>query len=86
MRCRTILLLVFALAGCVRVAMAINDPPYYLFPYVPESWPESVQRWFDADETETQNQLYLRSTEAYAAKQDAEIWDYKDLHRWVKLS
>lgn len=34
MRCRTILLL--ALAGCVRVAMAMNDPPYYLFQYVPE--------------------------------------------------
>ena len=34
MRCGTMLLL--ALVGCVRVAMAINDPPYYLFQYVPE--------------------------------------------------
>ena len=32
MRCRAILLLVFALAGAARVAMAINDPPHYLFP------------------------------------------------------
>ena len=35
MRCRTILFLAFA--GCVRVAMAINDPPYYLFPYEPDA-------------------------------------------------
>ena len=44
-------------------------------------WPESVQKWFDADETETQNQLYLKSAEAYAEKQDAETWDYKNLRR-----
>lgn len=44
-------------------------------------WPESVQKWFDADETETQNQLYLKSAEDYAAKQDAETWDYKNLRR-----
>ena len=36
MRCKTILLLAFALAGSVRLAMAINDLPHYLFPYVPE--------------------------------------------------
>ena len=30
MRCRAILLL--ALVISARVAMAINDPPYYLFP------------------------------------------------------
>ena len=34
MRCRTILLL--ALVGCARVAMAINDPPYCLFSYEPD--------------------------------------------------
>ena len=44
-------------------------------------WPESVQKWFDADETETQNQLYLKSAEDYAVKQDAETWDYKNLRR-----
>ena len=37
MRCRTILLLVFALAGSVRLAMAINDLPHYLFPYEPDA-------------------------------------------------
>ena len=42
-----------------------------------------VQKWFDADETETQNQLYLKSAEDYAAKQDAETWDYKNLRRDV---
>lgn len=26
-----------------------------------------------------QNQLYLKSAEAYAEKQDAETWDYKNL-------
>ena len=46
-------------------------------------WPESVQKWFDADETEAQNQLYLKSAEDYAAKQDAETWDYKNLRRDV---
>ena len=35
MRCGTMLLL--ALVGCVRVTMAINDPPYYLFPYEPDA-------------------------------------------------
>ena len=35
MRCGTMLLL--ALVGCVRVVMAINDPPYYLFPYEPDA-------------------------------------------------
>ena len=29
----------------------------------------------------TQNQFYLKSAEAYAAKQDAETWDYKNLRR-----
>ena len=38
-------------------------------------------KWFDADETEAQNQLYLKSAEDYAAKQDAETWDYKNLRR-----
>ena len=37
MRCRTILLLALTLAGFVRVAMAINDSPYYLFPYEPDA-------------------------------------------------
>lgn len=56
---------------------------YYLYRFFEplKSWPESVQKWFDADETETQNQLYLKSAEDYAAKQDAEIWDYKNLRR-----
>ena len=36
MRCMTVLLLAFALAGSARVAMAMNDPPYYLFPYEPD--------------------------------------------------
>ena len=35
MRCRAILLL--ALVISARVAMAINDPPYYLFPYEPDA-------------------------------------------------
>ena len=35
MRCGTMLLL--ALVGCVRVTMAINDPPYYLCPYEPDA-------------------------------------------------
>ena len=30
-------MLAFALAGSARVAMAINDPPYYLFPYEPDA-------------------------------------------------
>ena len=34
---KTIVLLPRALASSVRVAMAINDPPYYLFPYVPDA-------------------------------------------------
>ena len=56
---------------------------YYLYRFFEplKSWPESVQKWFDADETETQNQLYLKSAEDYAAKQDAETWDYKNLRR-----
>ena len=37
MRCRTILLLALTLAGFARVAMAINDSPYYLFPYEPDA-------------------------------------------------
>ena len=37
MRCRAILLLAFALAGSARLAMAMNDPPYYLFPYMPDA-------------------------------------------------
>lgn len=37
MRCRAILLLAFALAGFARLAMAMNDPPYCLFPYVPDA-------------------------------------------------
>ena len=37
MRCRAILLLVFALAGSARLAMAMNDPPYCLFPYAPDT-------------------------------------------------
>ena len=41
MRCRAILLLVFALAGSARLAMAMNDPPYCLFPYVPDATDES---------------------------------------------
>ena len=39
------------------------------------------KRLLNADETETQNQLYLKSAEAYAEKQDAETWDYKNLRR-----
>lgn len=37
MRCKTIVLLALVLASSVRVAMAINDPPYYLFPYAPDA-------------------------------------------------
>ena len=37
MRCRTILLQALTLAGFARVAMAINDPSYYLFPYEPDA-------------------------------------------------
>lgn len=37
MRCRAILLLALTLAGFARVAMAMNDPPYYLFPYEPDA-------------------------------------------------
>ena len=37
MRCRTILLLALTLAGFARVEMAINDSPYYLFPYEPDA-------------------------------------------------
>ena len=56
---------------------------YYLYRFFEplKSWPEYVQKWFDADETEAQNQLYLKSAEDYAAKQDAETWDYKNLRR-----
>lgn len=56
---------------------------YYLYRFFEplKSWPESVQKWFDADETEMQNQCYLKSAEAYAEKQDAETWDYKNLRR-----
>ena len=46
-----------------------------------KSWPDSVQKWFDCDETEVQNQLYLKSAEEYAARQDEEVWDYKNLRR-----
>ncbi len=31
------MLLAFALAGSARLAMAMNDPPYYLFLYVPDA-------------------------------------------------
>ena len=37
MRCKAIVLLALALASSVRVAMAINDPPYSLFPYAPDA-------------------------------------------------
>ena len=37
MRCRTLSLLALTLAGFARVAMAINDPSYYLFPYEPDA-------------------------------------------------
>lgn len=37
MRCKTAMLLAFALVSFVRVAMALNDPPYYLFTHTPDA-------------------------------------------------
>ena len=37
MRCRTLSLLALTLGGFASVAVAINDPSYYLFPYEPDA-------------------------------------------------
>ena len=47
---------------------------------------DRICRLCGADETETQNQLYLKSAEDCAEKQDAETWDYKNLRREMGLA